>query len=127
MLKRKMSLFLVLLFLLFPLLVAFTYEGEMNPEEFLTWAPIPGTERMEDTFIMSVVLANPDQTSKIKKVRTYVFILTSKLIGYRYFKKNELFIYTLDIERNKYVRRYLSESKRKDCARCHKSLLGKRI
>ena len=127
MLKRKMSFFLILLFLLFPLLVAFTYEGEINPEEFLAWDNVPGTERMEDTFVMSVVLANPDQTLKIKKIRTYVFILTSKLIGYRYFKENELFIYTLDIERNKYVRRYLSESKRKDCAQCHKSLLGKRI
>jgi len=126
MLKRKMSLFLVLLFLLFPLLVAFTYEGEMNPEEFLTWAPIPGTERMVNAFVVSVVLANSDQTSKIKKVRVFIFTPTSKLIGYRYFKGNELFMYVLDMERNKYIRKYLSESERRDCASCHKSLLGKK-
>lgn len=126
MLKRKMSLFLVLLFLLFPLLVAFTYEGEINPEEFRTWVSIPGTETMVNTFVATAVLVNPDQESKIKKVRIFVFILTSKLMGYRYFKGNELFVYVLDLERNKYVREYLSESERKDCSRCHKSLLGKK-
>lgn len=127
MFKRKMSLFLILLFLLFPLLVAFTYEGEINPEEFLTWTLIPGTARMVNMFEGTVVLVNPDQTSKIKKVQICVFVLVKKLVGYRYFKEGELFIYKLDIEKNKYVRKYLSDLERKGCDKCHRNLSGIRI
>jgi len=118
---KKFVIFLVLVLVAF-FLVAYTYEGEIDPKEFLNWKQVEGSGRWESSLIWTAVLSNPDKESKIKEVRVYILV-NQKLIGYRYFKQNELFMYQLDMETDKYIRTFLSKEETKKCMKCHKDML----
>lgn len=101
MFKRKMSFFLILLFLLFPLLVAFTYESHINPKVFNRWQIIDIT--ILSPLVAEIKLKNPDRTSFVK--RATILILVSdrlSLLSYSYVLDGMLFSYSFDRETDCY-------------------------
>ncbi len=101
MLKRKMSLFLVLLFLLFPLLVAFTYESHINPKVFDKWQIIDVI--VLSPFVAEVKLKNPDPTSFVKRATILVLVSDRfSLLSYSYVLDEMLFSYSFDRETDCY-------------------------
>ena len=116
--QRLTFLMVICLILLMALLTGFTWEGELDPDEFDNWkiVKISPTPR---GFIW-VFIRNPDQESPIKIV-AQIATPDFTLIGYRYLKDGEPYVYGFDPEQDKYVRIELSEEKRRRCMECHES------
>jgi len=108
------SLFAAVLFSL-----AFTWEGELNPNELETWLVVKGSATLTQSGLYQLTLKNPDQTAAIKKVQVYINPSNSNLLAYRYFKGGEIYIYYLDQTKDKYVRYKLPLEKRFGCMKCH--------
>jgi len=99
---------------------AFTWEGELDPNEFDKWElisvmPNPGG-------ISWVLVKNPDRSAPIDTVALLVD-LNANLLGYRYFKNGEPFGYFFDMEQEKYVRHNYTPDQRKTCMQCHSERL----
>ena len=95
---------------------AFTWDGELDPNEFDNWElisviPNPGG-------ISWVLIKNPDNSASIGTVALLVD-LNSNLIGYRYFKNGEPLGYFFNMDQEKYVRHNYTSDQRKACIRCH--------
>ena len=116
---KKVFIFLCLL-LVMALTVAFTYEGELDPDEFDSWKVVK-LQPTSQGFVW-MFAKNPDQASAIDIVAMAVG-LNSTLFGYRYFKYGEPYSYVFDSEQNKYVRMELSEERRRRCMECHRGQL----
>ncbi len=95
---------------------AFTWEGELDPNEFDKWelvSIIPNPQGFS-----WVMIKNPDQSSPIDVVAMLVDS-SSNVLGYRYFKDNEPYGYFFDIAQQKYVRHQYSPEQKKGCMQCH--------
>jgi len=115
--KTLKKILLTILVLVMSLtLVSFTWEGELNPDEFGSWVIVGSSPLIGELFWL--FLKNPDQTSPIK----IVAVLTDFGLvryGYRYFKYGEPYKYMFNVEQDKYVRKHLTEEERQRCMKCH--------
>lgn len=91
----------VLLSIVFPFFwrsttCAYTYESEINPKEFKRWEIIQQTHPAEDYYGRSfAILKNPDLFHPIGFVLIQAngHCCENDLIGYAYYKRDELFVY----------------------------------
>jgi len=95
---------------------AFTWEGELDPNEFDKWElttvmPNPGG-------ISWVIVKNPDPTHPIEMAALLIDV-SSNLLGYRYFKGGEPFGYFFDMDQEKYVRFEYTGQQKQGCMQCH--------
>lgn len=111
---------LICLILLMALFAGFTYEGELDPNEFDKWQVVKFQPTPQG--LIWVFIRNPDQESPIKIV-AQIAGPNLTLIGYRYFKNGEPYMYKLDPEQSKYVRMELSEERRRRCMEYHSDQL----
>lgn len=94
----------------------FTWEGELDPNEFDKWIPIDVRPNPQGS--AWVFAENPDRSSPIKVV-ALIIIPSGALLGYRYFKYGEPHSFIFDVENNKYVREELTSEQRSGCIKCH--------
>ena len=95
---------------------AFTWEGELDPNDFDKWKLISVQPSPQGIFWMLV--ENLDKDSPIGIVAMGV-AGDSTLIGYRYFKYGEPYSYVFDSNEEKYVRQRFTDEERRSCVRCH--------
>ena len=110
------TLIILLILLTAGMAWAFTWEGELNPNEFDNWKLVSVQPTPQGYFW--VFIENPDQTSAIDVVVMEVD-LNSMLRSYRYFKYGEPHIYIFDNDQQKYVRHYFTNEQKKSCIQCH--------
>jgi len=103
----------------------YTYEGELDPGEFRDWPII--NQKMVSSLTIKVLIQNPDPQAEVQKVEIYVFTSTNKIMAYRYFKDNEVYLYKLDIDIDRYKRKHLSEEETRKCMKCHKQIKWRKI
>lgn len=102
---------------------AFTWEGELDPNEFDKWelvSVIPNPQGFS-----WVIIKNPDQSSQIDVVAMLVDS-SSNVLGYRYFKDSEPYGYFFDIAQQKYVRHEYTLEQKKTCIQCHSDKVATR-
>lgn len=99
-----------------PLLAGFTWEGELNPNEFDDWELVSVRPAAPGYFW--VFVENPDRASSIDVVVMEVD-LDSNMLSYRYFKYGEPRLYVFDRDRGGYVRYSFTREEKESCARCH--------
>jgi len=97
-------------------LADFTWDGELNPNEFDTWKLLSIQPTSQGYFW--VFIENPDRDSPIDVVVLRVDS-NSNILGYRYFKDGESYLYLFDSNKNKYVRYYFTQEERESCMKCH--------
>jgi hypothetical protein len=95
---------------------AFSWEGELDPNEFDKWKLISVQPSPQGLLWMFV--KNPDQASAIDTVAMAVD-LDSTLIGYRYFKGGEPYSFVFDSSQEKYVERRFTNEEKNSCMKCH--------
>ena len=95
---------------------AFTWEGEIDPNEFDKWKVLSVLPFPQGFLWMFV--RNPDQASPIDIVAMAVNA-NSTLLAYRYFKYGEPHSYVFNVEEEKYVRRHFTDEQRQSCMQCH--------
>lgn len=98
---------------------AFTWEGELNPDEFDKWEVINVMPSGLGQVI--VIIQNPDDNSNIQKVS--IFLYFEILRGYRYFKDGQPYSYIFDSENAKYVEYKFTQEERRACMECHQDKL----
>jgi hypothetical protein len=99
---------------------AFSWEGELDPNEFDKWKLLSALPSPQGFLWMFV--KNPDQASAIDIVAMAVD-LDAALLGYRYFKHGIPYSYVFDVKEDKYVRRNLTDEQRQSCMKCHRDQL----
>jgi len=95
---------------------AFTWEGELDPNEFGTWKPI--SRELVTLGLFQVMVQNPDPTSPIKRAVLYISC-NDDLLGYQYFKQGKPYRFWFDKEQEKYARTPISEKEKQGCMKCH--------
>ena len=95
---------------------AFSWEGELDPNEFDKWKVVSAQPTPQGFLWMFV--KNPDEESPIDIVAMAVDA-NSTLIAYRYFKYSEPHSYIFDINEDKYVRHHFTDEQRRSCMKCH--------
>ena len=102
---------------------AFTWEGELNPDEFDNW------KFAEVTILSStkvrVTIQNPDSKATVQRIQITIHI-DRTLLSYRYFKRGEIYKYVLNTKKDRYERRRYSVKKRRACMQCHPEI-GEKI
>lgn len=125
--KKILNFILVSLVLLFSivsfifLFCAFTYEGEINPNDFdkpekwkmIKFYPDPINK------IVKVFLQNQDSLMPINIVFCKCNF-NGELISYRYFKYGEPYLFLYNTKEDKYMEYKLSMKERTECMECHK-------
>ena len=112
----KKLLVMLMALLLVVVTSAFTWEGELNPNNFDSWSltnvfPLPSG-------LTFIIIQNPNEMSGIRKV-ALVVDQYSNLLGYRYFKQAEPYLYIFDLEEEKYKRKILTKEEGDACMKCH--------
>ena len=110
----KTKIFFLALILM--LCCAFTWEGELNPNDFDKWTLL-GVQPSPDGLMLTYI-KNPDPNSPIEIVAMGL-IGDSFLIGYRYFKYGQPYSYVFDSDEEKYVRHHFTPEEKKGCMECH--------
>lgn len=91
----------------------YTYESEINLAEFRNWDVFQQTNPLYDfcnrTF---AILRNPDLQAPISYVLTQA--IDKHLIGYAYYKGNELFVYIYEESPSRYERMKPSKRQRRE-------------
>lgn len=113
---RRYLIFCLLFLALF--LTGFTWEGELNPDEFDKWKVVSAQPTPQGFLWMFV--KNADEESPID-IAAMAVDINSTLIGYRYFKYGEPYSYIFDRTRDKYVRYRFTVEEKESCKRCHNS------
>ena len=90
----------------------YTYESEINPAELgISWTAVATYTCPKEHFHVAVV--NPDETAEIREAELIMLVAHTKMIGfsttitvvgYQYYKNDELFYYQFDVEKNHYAR-----------------------
>jgi hypothetical protein len=110
------TLIILLIVLIAGMAWAFSWEGELDPNEFDNWKLL--SVRPSPQGLFWIFVKNPDQESPIDIV-AMVIDLNSTLLGYRYFKYGEPHSYIFDSNEGKYVRRHFTNEQRRSCMKCH--------
>lgn len=107
---------------------AFTWEGELDPNDFDNWEIVSTLPNPQAGYAW-VIIKNPwvdeynvfydAETAAIDRVAMLVDSYQN-LLGYRYFKDGEPYGYFFDIEQKKYVRHEYSQEEKNGCMECHK-------
>ena len=95
----------------------FAWDGELNPNTFDNWE-ILSIQHTTNPSITFNIISNPDKTSSIKKVVLDIVVFDGTLLGYRYFKDGQPYLYFFDGE-SKYIQHKLTLEERKGCMECH--------
>jgi len=95
---------------------AFSWEGELDPNEFDKWKLVSIHSNSDG--LLWIFIRNPDQTSPIDIVAMETD-LNFTLLKYRYFKHGEPCSYVFDREKDKYIRHYFTDKEKKSCIKCH--------
>ena len=95
----------------------FTWEGELNPNQFDNWE-ILSIQNSNNPSIIFSFISNPDKTSPIKKVVVVILAFDGSLVEYRYFKDGRPYSYVFD-GKGKYVQYKYTLEERKRCMACH--------
>lgn len=101
---------------------AFTWEGELDPNEFDKWEVI-NIKPTPKGFIW-VFIKNPDENSPINIVAMAINS-SNTLLGYHYFKYSIPHVFTFDSKLNKYVEKHLTDEEKNGCMKCHKDKMLK--
>ena len=72
-----------------------------------------------------IIVQNPDASSPIQKVQLIIFVPRDTLISYQYFRNGEIYRYELDIEADRYVRKFLTDEEKTGCMKCHEKIKAK--
>ena len=120
----KVAFCLLFAFLMFCLLfggiswiaMAFTYEGEMDPDEFTMWELVQSD--MISFIKMVAIVQNPDREADVQRIQMFMYI-NGTLLSYRYFKGGEAYNYELNIDKDRYERRRYTDKERRACMKCH--------
>jgi len=97
--------FLLFLFFLPGIIFGLTWDGDLNPEEFVKWEYSWGPEKCPNHHTHAIV-KNPDQKAIIKEVELmYILapmdgIIKNILIKYSYIKHNIIYIFDLSSDEN---------------------------
>lgn len=97
---------------------AFTWEGELDPNDFNDWEVISVQPTPQGPLWM--FLKNPDETSPIDIVAIAVDRY-AELLMYRYFKYGIPHVFIFDSAQEKYVEKPLTEKDKGGCMKCHES------
>ncbi len=103
---------------------AFTWEGELDPNEFVKWQIIE--TKMFNSLTMIATAQNPDKGAKVQRIQMFIYI-NGTLLSYRYFKEGEIYEYELNLDKDMYERRKHTENYRKSCMQCHNVKLVPRV
>jgi len=95
---------------------AFTWEGELDPNEFDKWQII-GAE-IVNPLTMIATAQNPDMRAEIQRIQMFIYI-DGTLISYRYFKDGEIYDYVFNSDKYMYERHQHTEKDRQSCIQCH--------
>jgi len=84
----------------------FTWEGDVNPNEFNKWAIIGREASPLGPPTMIEVIKNPDPASPIKTVMAFIeyYDGTGYLVGYAYEKNDEVMVFRINADNTGYVR-----------------------
>lgn len=99
---------------------AFSWDGELDPNEFDKWKLLsvqPGPQGF-----LWMYVKNPNQASAIDIVAMAVS-LNSTLLSYRYFKHGDPYSYIFDSNEGKYVQQHFTDEQRQSCMKCHSDKL----
>jgi len=118
--KHIKALLVVLGICLMFCLCAFSWEGELDPNEFDKWEVLSVQPTPQG--LVWIFARNPDQASPIDIVAMAVD-LNSALFGYRYFKYGQIYSYVFNTGEDKYVRQYFTDEQKKSCMKCHSDKL----
>ena len=100
----------------------FAWDGELNPNEFDKWETL-SVQSTFDPLVVFGFIKNPDETSPIEIVVMAVAASDGTMLGYRYFKDGQPYLFTFDSESNKYVEYKFTEEEIKGCMKCHQDKL----
>jgi hypothetical protein len=103
---------------------AFTWEGELDPNEFVKWQIIE--TKMFNSLTMIATAQNPDKGAKVQRIQMFIYI-NGTLLSYRYFKGGEIYEYELNLDKDMYERRKHTEKYRQSCKQCHNVKLVPRV
>jgi len=95
---------------------AFTWEGELDPNEFVKWQIIEA--KMASPLTMIATAQNPDKEAEVQRIQMIIYI-NGTLLSYRYFKGDEIYEYELNLDKDMYERRKHTEKPRQSCMQCH--------
>jgi hypothetical protein len=118
---------IILLLSLSVFILGFTWQGEINPNDFVKWEVTGVTnipvEKELDGFIyiiplLMVIHNNPEKNSDIKNIKA--FYVERTLISYHYFKNEEPFEFVFNIDKNLYEKTNLTQGNKNECINCHK-------
>ena len=96
--------------------MAFTWEGELDPNEFDKWELAYAMPQSNG--VSWYVVKNPDKSELIDTVALLVD-LNANLLGYRYFIGNEPHGYFFDLDEEKYKRHKYTQEQKQACMECH--------
>lgn len=99
---------------------AFTYEGELDPNEFTKWEFVD--VKLVSALVATITIQNPDKSANIQRVQMSVYINSDgsgSLFGYRYFKQGEIYEYEISIDKKRYERRKYTGKEWRACLKCH--------
>ena len=119
--KSLKRIFLSILVLVMSLtLVSFSWEGELDPNDFDNWEVI--SIQPTPRGLVWMFIKNPDPASPIDIVAIATDV-NAILHGYRYFKYGIPYKYVFDDEQEKYVRHHFTDEQRRSCMKCHSNKL----
>jgi hypothetical protein len=99
---------------------AFSWEGELDPNEFVKWQIIGA--KMVSPLTMIATAQNPDKEAEIQRIQMILYI-DGTLLSYRYFKGGEIYDYELNIDKSMYERHEYTEKDHRSCMQCHSARL----
>ena len=99
---------------------AFSWEGELDPNDLDKWEIIGAT--MLNPLTMIATAQNPDKEVEIQRIQMFIYI-DGTLISYRYFKGGEIYEYVFNTDKDMYERNEYTEKHRQSCIQCHSAKL----
>lgn len=119
---KRMKVFIILLISLS--FLGFSWEGELDPNEFDKWELISTQPTPQG--LLWMYMKNPDEASPIDIVAMAID-MNATLLGYRYFKNGKPYSFVFDDSQEKYVERHFTDEQINACMKCHQDKLGLRI
>jgi len=99
------------------------WDGPLDPGEFEKWEFVKTTS--VSPMHISIILQNPDKQAPVQRVKLLINRFTEVILRYKYFLSGEIYLYHLDLNRNRYVRQEITQQDRVRCMRCHADRLKK--
>ena len=78
---------------------SYTYDGELDPQQFFEWDQVPGSQPIIANGAVFIDIQNPDKEAVIKYVRVGCIPVgpgLTMILGYRYNKHGEIYVFVLE-------------------------------